>query len=67
VAEILYTGPYDKEEPTIQRLRDFVTAQGYVTVAGHEEEYIKGPTMNGKGDPEQYLTIIRYRVRRAGS
>jgi hypothetical protein len=67
VAEILYTGPYDREEPTIQRLRDFITAQGYVTVGGHEEEYIKGPTMNGKGDPEQYLTIIRYRVRRAGN
>jgi hypothetical protein len=65
VAEILYTGPYDKEDPTIQRLKDFVRAQGYVTVGGHEEEYILGPTMNSRGDPEKYLTIIRFRVKRA--
>ncbi len=64
VAEILHVGPYTKEEPTIQRLRDFVKQQGYSIVGGHEEEYISGPTMGGKGDPEKYLTIIRYRVRK---
>lgn len=66
VAEVLHVGPYDKEEPTFQRLKDFIKSQGYETIGGHEEEYIKGPTMSGKGDPEAYLTIIRYRVRRSG-
>ena len=65
VAEILHVGPYTEEEPTIERLTDFIEEQGYQIVGPHEEEYIKGPTMMGKGDPEEYLTIIRYRVERA--
>ncbi|HEU4390995.1 MAG TPA: GyrI-like domain-containing protein [Blastocatellia bacterium] len=65
VAELLHAGPYDKEEPTFERLKSFIKSRGYETVGGHEEEYIKGPTMSGKGDPEAYLTIIRYRVQRA--
>lgn len=66
MAEILHVGPYDKEEPTVERLMDFVKDQGYVVIGEHEEEYIKGPTMNGKGDTEKYLTIIRYRVQKSG-
>lgn len=62
VAEILHLGPYNREEPTIQRLKEFIRKQGYVIVGGHEEEYIIGPTQGGKGDPEKYITIIRYRV-----
>ncbi len=65
VAEILHVGPYDTEEPTIKRLIDFVEEQGYVVVGDHEEEYIVGPTMYGKGDPEKYVTIIRYRVQKS--
>jgi hypothetical protein len=64
VAEILYIGPYDREEPTIKRLVDFIKGQGYVIVGDHEEEYIKGPSMYGKEDPEKYVTIIRYRVKK---
>jgi len=66
VAEILHIGPYDKEEPTMQRVKDLAMQQGYRILAGHEEEYIKGPTMSGPGDPEKYLTIIRYRVQKSG-
>jgi GyrI-like small molecule binding domain len=66
VAEILHAGPYDKEEPTMLRLTDFTKQQGYKVLGGHEEEYIKGPTMSGPGDPEKYLTIIRYRVQKSG-
>jgi hypothetical protein len=65
VAEILHLGPYNQEEPTMQRLKEFVRKQGYVTVGGHEEEYIVGPTQGGKSDPEKHMTIIRYRVRKA--
>ena len=64
VAEILHVGPYDQEQPTVQRLHEFVRANGYVTVGDHEEEYLRGPTMTGPGDPEKYLTILRYRVEK---
>ncbi|MCG8467070.1 MAG: GyrI-like domain-containing protein [Gemmatimonadetes bacterium] len=64
VAEILHVGPYDQEQPTFDRLLAFVEAQGYVTIGGHEEEYVRGPTMAGPGDPTEYLTILRYRVRK---
>jgi hypothetical protein len=30
----------------------------------HEEEYIKGPGMIFAGNPETYLTIIRYPVQK---
>jgi hypothetical protein len=65
VAEILHLGPYNREEPTMQRLKEFIRDQGYVIVGGHEEEYIVGPTQGEKGDPEKYMPIIRYRVRKA--
>lgn len=62
VAEILHIGPYSTEPPTIQKLMDYITAQGYTIVGPHEEEYLKGPGMFGKGNPEKYKTIIRYQV-----
>jgi hypothetical protein len=64
VAEILHIGPYSRERPTIQRLREFIAAEGYVIDGPHEEEYIRGPTMAGPGDPERYLTILRYQITR---
>jgi hypothetical protein len=64
VAEILHIGPYSKEEPAIRRLVDFIKKQGYEIVGDHEEEYIKGPGMFLKGNPEKYITIIRYRVKK---
>ena len=62
VAEILHVGPYDREQPSLERLKQLVEAEGFVLVGGHEEEYIRGPTMSGPGDPEHYLTILRYRI-----
>lgn len=62
VAEILHIGPYSAETPTIERLRDFIKAKGYRIIGEHEEEYVKGPSMFGPGDPNKYYTIIRYRV-----
>lgn len=64
VAEILHIGPYNREDSTMNRLLEFVRSKGYVTIGGHEEEYIVGPTAGSKGDPEKYVTIIRYRVRK---
>ncbi len=64
VAEILHVGPYDREEPTIRELMQFIKGSGYEIAGEHEEEYLKGPGMFSKGDPEKYLTIIRYRVKK---
>jgi hypothetical protein len=64
VAEILHVGPYSREESTIRRLTDFIKSSGFEIVGDHEEEYIKGPGMFSKGNPEKYLTIIRYRVKK---
>ncbi len=63
IAEILHVGRYDQEQPTIERLKAFVEAEGYETFGGHEEEYVVGPTMTGPGNPDEYRTILRYRAR----
>lgn len=65
VAEILHVGPYSEEQPTIDQLHAFVTAQGFRAVGEHEEEYVRGPGMWFAGNPDDYLTIIRLRVERA--
>jgi hypothetical protein len=65
VAEILHVGAYDKEEPAVGKLMEYVKQQGYEVLGPHEEEYLKGPGLFLKGNPEKYYTIIRYRVRKA--
>jgi hypothetical protein len=67
VAEVLHKGPYANETPTVKALTDYITQQGYKIVGEHEEDYIKGPGMFGPGNPEKYLTIIRYRVEKTDS
>jgi hypothetical protein len=64
VAEILHVGPYSAELPTVEKLKAFIESSGYVIAGPHEEEYLRGPGMFGKGDPEKYYTIIRYRVQK---
>ncbi len=67
VAEILYVGPYDKEAPTVDTLKQFIENRGYRIAGPHEEEYLKGPGIFSKGNPERYYTIIRYQVEKAES
>jgi hypothetical protein len=64
VAEIVHVGPYTAEAPTVERLKAFIAASGYGIAGPHEEEYLRGPGMFGKGDPDKYFTIIRYQVKR---
>jgi len=64
VAEVLHVGPYDREERTVAKLTEFIKECRYEIVGGHEEEYLKGPGMFSKGNPDKYLTIIRYRVKK---
>ena len=65
VAWILHTGSYDTETEDIARLKKFITDSGDEIAGMHEETYIKGPGMFGKGDPNKYLTIISYPVKKA--
>lgn len=62
VAQILHVGRYDSEEPTVQRLEAFIREEGYRIDGPHEEEYLKGPGLLFPGNPDNYLTLIRYRV-----
>lgn len=63
VAEIVHFGPYEEEKPAIDRLKQFITDQGYEIAGDHEEEYIVGPGMPFVGTKD-YITIIRYQVRK---
>jgi hypothetical protein len=58
-AQVLHTGPYRAENPTIERLRAFVQAQGCVLAGRHHEIYLSDPTRTA---PEKLKTIIRYPV-----
>jgi hypothetical protein len=65
VAEIVHVGPYAAEAPTVEKLKAFIAASGYQIAGPHEEEYLRGPGMFGKGNPDKYYTIIRYQVKKA--
>ncbi|MCU0606987.1 MAG: GyrI-like domain-containing protein [Candidatus Edwardsbacteria bacterium] len=64
VAEVLHVGPYSAAAPSVEKLMAFIDASGYVVAGPHEEEYLRGPGLFGKGDPDKYHTIIRYRVEK---
>ncbi|MGA8848462.1 MAG: GyrI-like domain-containing protein [Dehalococcoidia bacterium] len=58
VAQILHLGPYDQETKTIERLQQFITANGYEIAGPHEEEY------QSKPDAKTIKTLIRYQVKK---
>jgi hypothetical protein len=65
IAEILHLGTYESEIATIEKLHKYITDSGYdILPDTHEEEYIKGPGMFGKGNPDEYVTIIRYEIKK---
>jgi hypothetical protein len=64
VAQILHVGRYDAETSTVETLHGFIRSQGYEISGLHEEEYLKGPGFLFAGNPEEYLTVIRYPVKK---
>lgn len=59
-AQILHIGKYTEEAPTIEKLHEFISSNGYdlAKIPGtHEEEYLTSP------DAKVQKTIIRYRVK----
>jgi len=58
VAQILHLGAYDQEQPTIERLHQFIADSGYQIAGVHEEEYLTNP------DAKVIKTIIRYPIKK---
>jgi len=62
-AEIIHIGPYKKEAPAVNKLKEYIENQGYEISGLHEEVYLRSPgTPFCK--PENYYTIIRYPVKK---
>jgi hypothetical protein len=59
-AQILYTGTYADEAPTIQRLHDFIQASGKQWHGRHHEIYLSDPRRTA---PEKRKTILRQPMR----
>jgi len=58
-AQVLHMGPYDQEEPTIDRLMTFIAEQGYEPAGRHHEIYLSDPS---RAAPEKLKTIIRHAI-----
>lgn len=61
--QILHIGPYSQEQPTIQRLHDFIREKEYVfdgKQQKHHEIYLGDPRRSA---PEKLKTIVRQPIR----
>lgn len=57
--QVMHTGPYSAEGPTVERLHKFAWAQGYRLHQKHHEIYLSDPR---KAAPEKMKTIVRQPV-----
>jgi hypothetical protein len=58
--QILYTGPFSEEGPTIQRMHDFIHAAGKELYGRHHEIYLSDARRTA---PEKLKTILRQPMR----
>jgi hypothetical protein len=58
--QVLYSGPFSGEGPTIQRMHDFIHAAGKELHGKHHEIYLSDPRRTA---PEKLKTIIRQPMR----
>lgn len=62
--QALHVGPYDKEQPTIERIHRYLDEHGLMVSGRHHEIYISDPR---RTSPAKLKTVIRLGVqRRAG-
>ena len=61
-AQIMHVGPYAEEAATIERLHEFVAAQGYELRGRHHEIYLGDPRRTA---PERLKTVLRHPIREA--
>jgi hypothetical protein len=59
-AQVLHTGPYSAEQPTISRLHEFIEERGLALRGKHHEIYLTDPSRTA---PERLKTILRQPVR----
>ncbi|MBI4334547.1 MAG: GyrI-like domain-containing protein [Chloroflexi bacterium] len=59
-AQVMYTGPYSAEGPTIERLHKFIREKGHELRGKHHEIYLSDPK---RSPPEKLKTIIRQPVK----
>jgi hypothetical protein len=59
-AQTMHVGPYSEEAPTIERLHEWVEAQGYELRGRHHEIYLGDPRRTA---PERLKTVLRHPVR----
>jgi hypothetical protein len=57
--QMLHVGPYDKEQPTIDELRRYITEHALAAKGGHHEIYISDPR---RTEPARLKTVIRVAV-----
>ena len=60
-AQIMHIGPYAAEQPTIDRLHEFITNNGYKFNGKHHEIYLNDVR---KAAPENLKTIIRQPINK---
>ncbi len=60
-AQVLYTGPFDKEHDTILALHEFIKSNGYELHGKHHEIYLSDMRRTA---PEKLRTIIRQPVKK---
>ncbi len=60
-AQIMHKGPYSEEGPTVMRLHEFITEEGYKMRGRHHEIYLSDPQ---RSKPENIKTIIRQPVEK---
>jgi len=63
--QALHVGPYDQEQPTLQRIHRYLDDHGLVVKGRHHEIYISDPR---RTSPAKLKTVIRFAVaRRTGT
>ena len=60
-AQIMHIGPYAAEEPTIDRLHEFIASNGHQFNGKHHEIYLSDVR---KAAPEKLKTIIRQPMKK---
>tara|TARA_Y100000310_G_C20623124_1_gene784397 strand:+ start:133 stop:735 length:603 start_codon:yes stop_codon:yes gene_type:complete len=58
--QIMHTGPYSKEQKTIQTIKDFIKQNNFTENGLHHEIYLSDPR---KTKPEQLKTILRQPIK----
>jgi len=59
--QIMHVGPYDAEDPTIERMHAFIADNGYEPAGKHHEIYLSDPR---RTKSENLKTVLRQPVRK---